>query len=200
MNGYIKNPQAMVGLGDDDTYQTPPSAASRKKHLEILEEYATRYGDKIAGWWFDMFKTGYETPPHDVREIRSVVRAGNPDAVIAFASSGPPFKVKQAGIDDYTGGDHFFKIDFDRITPTRQPAPEGILWHAKIFCGDVYHGQGTKNRFTDDQLIDWIETCNRQGGVCTLDWPFDPKTGLLKDFGFQQLKRIARAVKGKAKE
>ena len=40
----------------------------------------------------------------------------------------------------------------------------------------------------------WSNTCNREGGVCTLDWPFDPKTGLLKDFDFEQLKRVARAV------
>jgi hypothetical protein len=39
--------------------------------------------------------------------------------------------------------------------------------------------------------------CNREGGVCTLDWPCDPKTGLLKDFGFAQLQRVARAVKGR---
>ena len=45
------------------------------------------------------------------------------------------------------------------------------------------------------KLIDWINTCNRQGGVCTLDWPFDPKTGLLKDFGLAQLKLVAQAVK-----
>jgi hypothetical protein len=40
-----------------------------------------------------------------------------------------------------------------------------------------------------------LNTCNRQGGVCTLDWPFDPRTGLLKQFGIAQLKRVARAVK-----
>jgi hypothetical protein len=32
------------------------------------------------------------------------------------------------------------------------------------------------------------------GGICTLDWPFDPKTGLLKDFGFEQLKRLGWVV------
>ena len=35
---------------------------------------------------------------------------------------------------------------------------------------------------------------NRQGGVCTLNWPFDSKTGRLKNFGITQLKRIARTV------
>jgi hypothetical protein len=72
---------------------------------------------------------------------------------------------------------------------------DGILWHGKIYCGNVYHGQGDANEFSDQELIDWINTCNHQGGVCTLDWPFDPKTGLLKDFAIAQLKRMARVVK-----
>ncbi len=54
---------------------------------------------------------------------------------------------------------------------------------------------GTTNQYAEEYLIDWIRTCNRQGGTVTLDWPFDPKTGLIKDFGLAQLKRIARAVK-----
>ena len=45
------------------------------------------------------------------------------------------------------------------------------------------------------ELIRWITTCNAEGGVCTLDWPFDPKTGLLKDFGVAQLKRVSEAVR-----
>ena len=60
---------------------------------------------------------------------------------------------------------------------------EGILWHGKIYCGNVYHGKGDTNQFTDQELIDWVNTCNAQGGVCTLDWPFDPQTGLLRDLG-----------------
>ena len=40
------------------------------------------------------------------------------------------------------------------------------------------------------------DTCNRQGGICMLDWPIDSNTGLPTDFGIAQLKRIAHAVKG----
>jgi hypothetical protein len=64
-----------------------------------------------------------------------------------------------------------------------------------VYCGNVYHGQGDANQFSDQELIDWINTCNRQLGVCTLDWPFDPATGLIKPFGMVQMKRIARAVR-----
>ncbi len=64
--------------------------------------------------------------------------------------------------------------------------PEATSWMAKGRFGVFMHYQY--------RLIDWINTCNAQGGVCTLDWPFDPKTGLLKDFAMEQLKRVGRAV------
>jgi hypothetical protein len=35
---------------------------------------------------------------------------------------------------------------------------------------------GDANQVQDQELIDWIRTCKRQGDVCALDWPFDPKT------------------------
>jgi hypothetical protein len=54
---------------------------------------------------------------------------------------------------------------------------------------------GDYNQFTDKELIDWINTSNQQGGVCTLDWPFDPKTGLIKDFGIEQMINIKNAIK-----
>jgi len=115
--------------------------------------------------------------------------------VIAFSYGRNEQACVRKGIDDYTGGDTWSKQDLGRLTPQNRPAQAGILWHGKIYCGNVYHGQGTANQFSDRELIDWIKTCNRQGGVCTLDWPLDPKTGLIKDFGFAQLKAIARAVK-----
>lgn len=61
--------------------------------------------------------------------------------------------------------------------------------------GDTsWMSQGDDNQFSDQELIDWINTCNTRGGVCTLDWPFDPQTGLLKDFGIAPLKRVARSL------
>jgi hypothetical protein len=54
------------------------------------------------------------------------------------------------------------------------------LWHGKIYCGNVYHGRGDDAQFSDQELIDRISAYHSQGGDCTLDWPFDPKMGLLK--------------------
>jgi hypothetical protein len=196
LNGYMKEPKVTAGLLDDGNNQTAPSTESRKRRLAILKEYADRYKGKIAGWWFDgMELNSYRGEPDDWSTIGQIVHAANPKAVIAFSYGSNEEACIRKGVDNYAAGDTWSKQDLQRLTPMNLPPQNGVLWHGKIYCGNVYHGQGDANQFTDRELIDWINTCNRQGGICTLDWPFDPKTGLLKDFGFDQLKRIAAAVK-----
>jgi len=202
LNGYMKEPKVMAGLMDGAgrgglNEKALPSAECRKRRLAVLKEYADRYKDKVAGWWFDgMELDTYKDKPDDWEAINDIVRSANPQAVIAFSYGRNEQACIRKGIDDFTGGDTWSKQDLKRATPSRLPAQEGILWHGKIYCGNIYHGMGDANQFTDQELTDWIKTCNSQGGVCTLDWPFDPKTGLLKDFGLAQLKRVAKAVKG----
>ena len=196
LNGYMKEPQVSGGLADDGDQRTAPSAESRQRRIEVLKEYADRYKDKIAGWWFDgMELNSYQEPPNDWWTINAVVHAGNPRSIIAFSYGRNEQACIRRGIDNYTGGDTWSKQDLTQLTPDKKPAQGGILWHGKIYCGNVYHGMGTTNQYTDEYLINWISTCNRQGGVVTLDWPFDPQTGLLKEFGFAQLKRVAQALK-----
>jgi hypothetical protein len=200
LNGYMKEPKVLAGLKDTvrGTYNqnTPPSGECRKRRLAILKEYADRYKDKIAGWWFDgMELDSYNDTPDDWWAVKSIVQNANPKAVIAFSHGGNEFGSVKPGIDDYTAGDTWSKQDLTKLIPKNYPAGGGILWHGKIYCGNVYHGQGNANQFSDQELTAWINTCNRQGGVCTLDWPFDPKTGLIKDFGIKQMIKIGNAVK-----
>ena len=202
LNGYMKEPKVSAGLLDESggrgefNNRKPPSAECRKRRLAVLKEYADRYRDQIAGWWFDGIEAdSYKTPPDDWWAINAIVHAANPNAVIAFSYGNNEQACVCKGVDDYTAGDTWSKQDLEHLTPAQLPAQDGILWHGKIYCGNVYHGQGDGNQFTDRQLTDWISTCARQRGVCTLDWPFDPKTGLLKDFGLAQLKRIAQVLK-----
>jgi hypothetical protein len=196
LNGYMKEPKVSAGLQDDGNNQTAPSAECRKRRLAVLKEYADRYGTRVAGWWFDgMELNSYRGPPDDWETIGSIVRAANPAAVIAFSYGSNEQACIRNGVDDFTGGDTWTKQDLAKLTPKIKPAQEGILWHGKIYCGNVYHGQGESNQFTDEELVTWIKTCRAQGGVCTLDWPVEPKTGRLKDFGFEQLKRVSDTVR-----
>jgi hypothetical protein len=200
LNGCMQDRQSWAGLMDDGKNTTPPSAECRKRRIAVLKEYADRYQDQVAGWWFDaVMPDSYQEQPNDWWAIKSVVHAANPKSVIAFSWGRNRQACLCKGVDDFTSGDSYTKQDLALLTPQRMPAQEGILWHGKIYCGNVYHGQGDANQFSDQELIDWITTCNRQGGVCTLDWPFDPANGLIKPFGMAQLKRIAQAVRAESK-
>jgi hypothetical protein len=201
LNGYMKEPKVSAGLMDGVgrgglNEKAPPAAECRRRRLAVLKEYAGRYRDKIAGWWFDgMELNTYKDRPGDWEAINDIVHSANPKAVIAFSYGRNEQACIRKGMDDYTGGDTWSKQDLKRLTPARLPAQDGILWHGKIYCGNVYHGLGDANQFADEELIEWIKTCNSQGGVCTLDWPFEAQTGLLKPFAFAQLERVAKAVK-----
>jgi len=202
LNGYMKEPKVAAGLlevgGGRGTFNNrqPPPPECRQRRLEVLREYADRYRDKIAGWWFDGVELNtYSGDSNNWQTIERIVRGPNPNAAIAFSFGGNEQACVSPGVDSFTGGDTWNKQDLPRLTPAKVPAQNGIVWHGKIYCGNVYHGQGNANQFTDDELAEWIRTCNREGGICTLDWPFNPATGLLKPFGLEQLKQIARAVK-----
>jgi hypothetical protein len=196
LNGCMQDPKSWAGLMDDGKDTTPPSAECRQRRIAVLKEYADRYQGKVAGWFLDAVRpNSYQEQPHDWWAIKSVVHAANPKSVIAFSYGRNRQACLCKGVDDFTSGDSYQKQDLTLLTPQRMPAQEGIFWHGKIYCGNVYHGQGDANQFSDQELIDWINTCNRQGGVCTLDWPFDPATGLIKPFGMAQMKRIGRAVR-----
>ena len=71
LNGYNMEPTVSAGLCDGTprgfyNEKTPPSAESRKRRLAILKEYADRYQDKIAGWWFDGIRlNAYNDEPYD---------------------------------------------------------------------------------------------------------------------------------------
>jgi hypothetical protein len=197
LNGYMKEPKVSAGLGDDGNSKTPPSPECRKRRIEVLAEYAQRYGLKVAGWWFDGLEmNSYKEAPNDFDSIGQVVHKSNPAAVIAFSCGDNEWACIRPGLDNFTAGDTWSKQDLTRLTPKQRPAQNGILWHGKIYCGNVYHGQGSANQFSDAELVDWIKTCNQQGGICTLDWPMEAKTGLIKTFGMSQLQAIAQQIRG----
>lgn len=63
----------------------------------IVKEFSTRYGKKIAGWWFDHAKYG------NIPLLAAAARAGNPDAVLAFNIRASPSLVGSPD-GDFTAG------------------------------------------------------------------------------------------------
>jgi hypothetical protein len=108
LNGCMGDPKAWAGLRDDGGDKTPPSTECRKRRIEVLKEYADRYKDKAAGWWFDaVMPDSYREQPYDWWAIKSVVDAANPQGVIAFSWGRNRQACMCKGVDDFTSGDSY---------------------------------------------------------------------------------------------
>lgn len=203
--GYVGYPDVMHSL-KNHLFSTSPE--KREISLEILQEWVDRYGEKVAGWWFDGMGrhsgngwTDSGTPPN-MLDLEKVIRSGNPESVIAFNIGGTQNAfLRRSIIADYTAGDVYYEPGNPEgggltvFTPEKTP-PDGIvLWNAKPFIGNIYYGLGDGLSYDDNTVVGWMKTITEQGGVATLDYPFHPETGLIKDFAMDQLIKIKEELK-----
>lgn len=175
--------QKAFGLPEGKKDQ-PIDLAFANKWAEVIHEWSARYGDKVAGWWFD---GGYEHI-HFNQGIAAVyaqaVKRGNPKAIVTF---NPGVRVAHwTEPEDYTAGElnePFNQVPFGRWL-------QGSQWHALTFLGANW-GQRT-TRFPDRQWIDWIQAVNAKEGVVTLDMGpnYDPKAGPVGALAAAQLKQV----------
>ncbi len=76
-----------------------------------IREIGLRYGDKLAGWWFDDGLTFYYTLQAPWKEMTEASKAGNPKRVVGYNSWILP---KATDLQDYACGEGDFP---DRLTP-----------------------------------------------------------------------------------
>ena len=81
----------------------PIDLAFAEKWSEVIQEWSDRYGDKVAGWWFD---GGYEHIGFNdaiADRYAAAVKHGNPKAIVTF---NPGVKViRWTKAEDYTAGE-----------------------------------------------------------------------------------------------
>jgi dienelactone hydrolase len=175
--------QRAFGLREGKQDQ-PIDVEFAKKWAEVIQEWSDRYGDKVAGWWFD---GGYEHI-HFSEAIAQVyaqaVKHGNPKAVVTF---NPGVKViHYTEAEDYTAGE--LNEPFDNIPSSRWS--EGSQWHALTFIGSAWGRRET--RYSSDQWIKWLGAVSAKGGAVTLDMGpnYDPKEGPIGSLAPQQLNQL----------
>ncbi len=155
-----------------------------KKWAEVIGEWSERYGDKVAGWWFD---GGYEHIHFNeaVAELYAkAVKRGNPKAIVTF---NPGVKVIHwTEAEDYTAGE--LNEPFTNIPASRWL--QGSQWHALTFLGSTWGQRNT--RFAAQQWADWVRSVTSKGGVVTLDMGpnYDSKVGPVGALEVEQLKQV----------
>ena len=134
----------------------------------ILTEIGSRYGAKLAGWWFD---DRYPLQPFEA--LDQAAKAGNPNRIVAFNSWILP---KSTDFHDYWAGE--VGGELTKLPETGFFSDGGIAGglepHVLIFLDDPWvHGAADKPirppLFTDEQLVDYVMDCNRKGAAVTMN-------------------------------
>lgn len=142
-----------------------------EKWAAVLEEYATRYGDKVKGWWIDgCYRDYFRYNDELMTPYYKAVKKGNPNAVVAFNDGVKPYYEKNYIHEDFVCGEFndFFVIPRERFIDGAQAfmlAPLGVNTTGAEWGDWSNPGVKRDSRY----LRDFISCCNAAGGAVTLD-------------------------------
>ncbi len=188
--------QRAFGLPEGPSDQ-PITTAFARQWAEVIQEWSDRYGDKVAGWWFD---GGYDHV-HFNESIASVyaaaVKHGNPKAIVTF---NPGVKVvRHTQAEDYTAGELNEPLS---VIPASRWL-DGSQWHALTYVGSQWGQRDV--RFSNKQWAEWARSVAAREGVVTLDvgpnWDATKgPIGSIAPEQLAQLQAVGAALSGTARE
>jgi len=179
--------QKAFGLPEGPNDQ-PIDVDFAKKWAEVIRQWSDRYGDKVAGWWFD---GGYQHVKFNeaiARIYADAVKHGNPHAIVTF---NPGIKViHYTKAEDYTAGE--LNEPFGTIPSSRRL--DGSQWHALTYLGSNWSDRGT--RFPAEKWAAWVKAVVAHEGVVTLDMGpnWNPQAGPIGSLAAEQLSQV-QAIK-----
>jgi hypothetical protein len=152
--------QKTFGLREGPQDQ-PITIESARKWAEVIQEWSDRYGERVAGWWFD---GGYKWVGfnEEIAKIYSTaVKHGNPNAIVTF-NPGVSL-VHWTNAEDYTAGELNEPL---KILPLSRWIG-GSQWHALTYLGSNW-GQRDA-RYSAQQWVDWVTAVSAKEGAVTLE-------------------------------
>jgi hypothetical protein len=152
--------QRAFGLPEGKKDQ-PINEAFARQWAQVIHEWSARYGDKVAGWWFDGGYRHIQFNDAIAAIYADAVKRGNPRALVTF---NPGIKLaRHTQAEDYTAGE--LNDPFAVIPTTRWV--DGSQWHALTFLGSSWGHRNT--RHPAEPWIKWVRAVTEKGGVVTLD-------------------------------
>jgi hypothetical protein len=175
--------QRAFGLREGPADQ-PLSSEFALKWAEVIQEWADRYGDKVAGWWFD---GGYQHIHFNeaiAQVYEKAVKHGNSKAIVTY---NPGVRViHYTDAEDYTAGE--LNEPLGVVPDSRWLA--GSQWHALTYVGPSWGQRDT--RYSTRQWADWVKAVVAHDGVVTLDMGpnWDPAKGPIGSLAPEQLAQV----------
>jgi len=170
---------------DDFVHGPVRNPGGMAKWERVLREWSQRWGTKVDGWWLDgchwpniRFRTA-DAPSFE--SLAAAVRAGNPNAAVAFNSGLTHPVVSVTPFEDYTAG----VINAPgALLETNHRATDGktdgAQLHMMSHLGKTW-GQGPP-RETPETIARWTQRWNALGGAVTWDVPVGREGRIDEDF------------------
>ena len=150
-----------------------PKASSQeftRMTTDIVREFGERYGNKVAGYWFDGFYQCFEKyPDFDFRDFYKVCKVGNPNRIVAINSWIYPSVTEW---QDYWAGETSSPVE-PPVNGTNARGPgQGLRYQSLIIMEPYWvqqKAQMPKPRFDAQRLADYISQCMKNGGAVTIN-------------------------------
>ena len=177
---------------------------------DICREWSERFGRKVRGWWVDGAYHKHERYPEDeppnLRTYAEALKAGNPDAIMAFNSGANALVVPYSAYEEYTSGEMignlltcepaFYQRFVQDTMPEADYGPirrwiDGEQYHLLNWLGAEW-GKGSP-RFPAELVAGYTRHVVEQGAVMTWDVPVQT-TGLIDELFLAQLRGVGQCL------
>jgi len=171
----------------------------QRKWEAVIREWSLRWKDDVSGWWIDgcyfadeMYR--FDDEPN-FASFAAALRAGNPEAIVAFNPGVRVPVVVHTKYEDYTAGE----VNLAQLPEAVETLPgrwlerDGTKVQAQIltFLGESWC-RGERPQWPDGKVADLVRQIKAKGAVVTFDVPIQ-KNGLIPEPFVSQLRAIAGA-------
>jgi len=173
-----------------------------QRHWEaIIREWSERWGRKVHGWWIDgcyFAKDMYNFPDEpNFASFAAALKAGNPDAIVAFNPGVKTPVISMTEHEDYTAGEIAGDLPVGEWYPKEGFDPirgevNGAQYHILSFLGSMWCAGPP--RFPIELVIGYTRFITENGGVVTWDVPIEPGGRIPQPF-MDQLAALSRAMR-----
>ncbi|MBI1916673.1 MAG: alpha-L-fucosidase [Planctomycetes bacterium] len=164
---------------------------------EVLTEIGTRYGEKVAGYWFDHWMWSLENYPNlSLKNLSKAVKAGNPQRLVAYNFWVYPVE---------TEWQDFWAAEVGLIKPAEGrrmaigPA-KGLQYHATMFLDSWMHTKPDSEikspLYKDEQVVKFVKGCMAKEGVVTINLSIS-QDGKVGEASLRQMKLLRKAIREK---
>src|SRR6266446_3573795 len=137
---------------------------------DILKEFGERYGEKVAGYWFDGFYQCFEKyPDFSFRDFCKVCKAGNSKRIVALNSWIYPNVTEW---QDYWAGETANPVELPADGTNACGPGQGLRYQALLIMEPYWVQQKVempKPQFDAQKLGDYISVRLKSGGAVTIN-------------------------------